>query len=313
MGRPDCFLLARSSRDDFLLARSSRDGWAWHGTASCRLGVAWHCRLPALTHTDGLLMAGRDIGWESMLEKQADLWPVGGRARARPLCWDVSCNLGNAEHIDKDGARSYARWMCVGGGVAMQSKSWWLLFPRHGIAVRLRHGVWVSWHGPTMPHCTAVPEVAEGEQLLSLFTSLPQDVCSVFARMGELWDGLRARSEPVLESVSRPSLGHFDLPRGPLPRKSGCGDKVSVGLGRRTMFTVGDAVSMRVSPEMPARVKSGGKSAKRRWMDQNSKRADGVVVEVSERRVCVRHTGARGKGHVHEGDHQWAQNNVVKL
>ena len=42
--------------------------------------------------------------------------------------------------------------------------SWYLLFPRHGLAIELCHGCWISWDGRVQPHCTAVPDVAEGDR-----------------------------------------------------------------------------------------------------------------------------------------------------
>ena len=52
----------------------------------------------------------------------------------------------------------------------------------HGVAIELTHGTWISWHGKLLKHCSAVPRVAEGDALLSLFASLPADACNVFAR-----------------------------------------------------------------------------------------------------------------------------------
>ena len=55
-----------------------------------------------------------------------------GDVSAYPLCWDMSWDLGNAEHMDRDGWRSYARWFARHGH-ASGSRAWWLLFPQHGV------------------------------------------------------------------------------------------------------------------------------------------------------------------------------------
>ena len=49
-------------------------------------------------------------------------------------------------------------------------------------ACSARHGTWISWDGRVAEHCTAVPQVAEGDLLLSLFASLPDNLCTVFER-----------------------------------------------------------------------------------------------------------------------------------
>ena len=67
-------------------------------------------------------------------------------------------------------------------GHASKSRHWWLLFPQHGVAVQLMHGTWVSWDGRSAPHCTAVPDVAAGDCLMSLFCSLPADAVGVLER-----------------------------------------------------------------------------------------------------------------------------------
>ena len=122
--------------------------------------------------------AGRDVGWEEMLAIQRDLWPTG--TPPWPQHWDASRDLGNSMHVDPDHARSFAVWMsrCPESG----EESWWLLFPCHGLAVKLTHGAWVSWDGRVQPHCSAVPNVEEGNALMSLFCSLPARLCVALAR-----------------------------------------------------------------------------------------------------------------------------------
>ena len=144
--------------------------------------------------------AGRWVGFEQMLERQGQLWRSlqQGDASEHPWCWDMSWDLGNAEHQDRDGWRSYARWFARHGH-ASESRAWWLLFPRHGVAVLLTHGTWVSWDGRFAPHCTAVPVVAQGDCLMSLFCSLPANVVSVLQRGEECRAALHVRSSQGVE------------------------------------------------------------------------------------------------------------------
>ena len=57
-----------------------------------------------------------------------------------------------------------------------------MLYPHHGVAVALTHSTWISWDGCVHPHCTAVPHIADGDQLLSLFASLPHNLCAHLER-----------------------------------------------------------------------------------------------------------------------------------
>ena len=134
----------------------------------------------------GLVLAGaafakhfgeRDVEFNEMLQLQRKLWPDG--TPSIPQCWDASSNLGNSCHTDLDAWRSYAVWLSLKPGT---SNSWWMLYPHHGVAVALTHGTWISWDGRVHPHCTAVPRVADGDELLSLFASLPQNLCAHLER-----------------------------------------------------------------------------------------------------------------------------------
>ena len=100
---------------------------------------------------------GRDVGWEGMLQKQQELWPRRG-GHTGPRCFSASDGLGNAMHYDNDGHRSFAAWVAKCGHRGASS-GWWFLLPRHGVAVELVHGTFISWDGRAQPHCTAVPQV----------------------------------------------------------------------------------------------------------------------------------------------------------
>ena len=76
----------------------------------------------------------------------------------------------------------YAVWLSKIGH-AGSSRSWWLLFPRHGVAVELCHGCRILWDGRQQPHCTAVPDVAKGDWLISLFCSMPTSAMNVLEQV----------------------------------------------------------------------------------------------------------------------------------
>jgi hypothetical protein len=80
--------------------------------------------------------------------------------------------LGNELHNDGDADRSFAVWINKNTGET--SKSWHLLFPAWDVAIELCKGTWISWNGKFCGHCTAVPDVADGDKFLSLFCSIPQ-------------------------------------------------------------------------------------------------------------------------------------------
>ena len=141
---------------------------------------------------------GACVEFEQLLENQDRLW--GAKSRRWPLCWDMSDGLGNAMHVDPDGHRSYAVWLSALGH-AGASRSWFLLFPRHGLAIELCHGCWISWDGRVQPHCTAVPDVAEGDRLMSLFCSLPANAMNVLERANSWRDVMHERQAPLIPGV----------------------------------------------------------------------------------------------------------------
>ena len=85
---------------------------------------------------------------------------------------------------------------------------WWFLFPKHGVAVELAHGTWMSWDGREQPHCTAVPQVEDNDKLLSLFASLPNNLCSVFEREQACGDVIKKRME---QDTDGPWLGSHGI------------------------------------------------------------------------------------------------------
>ena len=169
---------------------------------------------------------GRGVGYEEMLAKQADVWPRG--SPAWPLSWAASSSLTNSAHCDRDAARSFAVWMSLReDGV---SESWTLLFPQHGVVVRLRSGAWISWDGRVQPHCSALAKVGEGDELLSLFCSLPANACRSLSRDADCGGELRERGE----------------------KGSGCGERGRAdALLRSDAMRKGAKVMLRCVPEPP--------------------------------------------------------------
>ena len=120
----------------------------------------------------------RNVGFEEMMSRQMMLWPHDPSKSYEywcPRCWNASENLGNEMHRDKDGDRSFAVWVNSKGDA---STSWYLLFPEWEVAIEMTNGTWISWDGRFCGHCSAVPVVAQGDRLLSLFCSLPKNLCN---------------------------------------------------------------------------------------------------------------------------------------
>ena len=153
-------------------------------------------RVSTAMRAGGSLLApyfsGQGVGWEDMLSEQARVFPW--KSDRYPACFNVSDGLGNAMHLDpRDGSRSFACWVSEEGHRG-RSRNWWFLFPRHGLAIELSHGTFISWDGRVAPHCTCVPDVAEGERLMSLFCSLPVPAVHLRDRLMSIQEQLRARA-----------------------------------------------------------------------------------------------------------------------
>lgn len=69
------------------------------------------------------------------------------------------------------------------------------MFPRHGVAIALAHMACVSWHGSKCDHATAYPDVAEGDELVSLFCSLPANMMNSLKRNRAAAGAMQARNE----------------------------------------------------------------------------------------------------------------------
>ena len=187
-------------------------------------------------------------GYEAMLEEQARLWPNG--TPKWPQHWDASSNLGNSMHRDADGERSFAIWLSAMGSIGA-SREWWLLFPKHGVAIALTHMACVSWDGAECAHCTAYPDVAAGDELISLFTSLPANL------MKSLERNMRAAAAMHLR------MDDPDAVRG---RK--LFDSLTVGTEVLYKFTTDAPEDHTHQRWVPARVAETG--ASKLWLQDNS-------------------------------------------
>jgi hypothetical protein len=82
---------------------------------------------------------------------------------------DVSDNLSNSSHYDiHDASVGFAVWTKTAGA----SKHWYFVLPNvygrskqirgghfNGVAIRLRHGMAISWDGRVIRHCTSVMDL----------------------------------------------------------------------------------------------------------------------------------------------------------
>ena len=123
------------------------------------------------------------VGYDLMIKHQKYIWPkeCPDKVTDVPRCWTASKNLGNELHYDDDADRSFAVWINKNKG-QQQPKSWYLLFPEWGVAIELCEGTWISWNGSTCGHCTAVPDLADDDELLSLFCSIPKNLHNYLLR-----------------------------------------------------------------------------------------------------------------------------------
>ena len=77
----------------------------------------------------------------------------------------ISCNLTNSSHYDvNDGSKGFAVFTCLKGESV---SNWYFIIPNvlgktmdgntfQGIAIRLYHGVAISWDGRVIRHCTSM-------------------------------------------------------------------------------------------------------------------------------------------------------------
>jgi hypothetical protein len=147
---------------------------------------------------------GRGVAYEDMLEMQHHLHQSDVSSK-HGLYWAGAKNLGNAAHIDHDASRTYALWVARHGN-STQSRSWWFLLPRHGVAIEIFHGTYISWDARHVEHCTAVPHIYKGDAFLSVACMLPTAAMHVLERGFVARETLRQRSQPCAACSSHVSI-----------------------------------------------------------------------------------------------------------
>lgn len=149
---------------------------------------------------------------------------------------DMSVDLGNASHFDlHDASQGYSVWTEELRG---RGENWFFVMPnlhgKHpdgkpfaGVAIRLTHGIAISWDGRIIRHCTSLSEPegpdgkrvgagegGHGNHLYGTFTAAKERVVNVG----------RILSERALQSKPSPASGDCELPDG---------DHLVVGTKRR--------------------------------------------------------------------------------
>jgi hypothetical protein len=74
-------------------------------------------------------------------------------------------------------------------------------FPDVGLAIELDDSCAISWDGRECAHCTSAATEVGGNELLSLFFSLPRNVMNAAQRMAELRAALVARAESTPQAT----------------------------------------------------------------------------------------------------------------
>lgn len=242
--------------------------------------------------------AQRGVGWSEMMAEQAEVWPKG--TPAWPQCWSVSGGLGNAMHRDPDSARSYAGWFARRPG---SSRGWWFLLPRHGLAIPLvqcvsrsrsrelalhsptlvpfvaaanpdvadrhpplRSGTWISWDGRCVEHCTACPDVADGDALVSLFCSLPERTCNALERRQMCESVLTERGAELTEGQRAELM-------------LGCDVGDSFGRARELMASLSEGMTVRYRWALPC-PEGMGKRQRVRWGQSHHRFVTAKVVSI---------------------------------
>ena len=91
--------------------------------------------------------------------------------------FSVSCNLGNASHLDSgDESVGVSTWVEEEPGTA---KNWFFLLPFtslvddpcKALAIKLTHGLTISWDGKVLHHCTSITDTGEKNLVYGNFTS----------------------------------------------------------------------------------------------------------------------------------------------
>ena len=112
------------------------------------------------------------------------------------------------------------------------------------------------------PHCTCVPQVGEGDRLMSLFCTLPKGVVSFYERSASCVDTMRMRSSRDADTLRGRAL--FDS------------------------FQKGERALYRVSQELPSGSRITSKRQRRRWGSEHVRWVDVTIGDVASDHLWVR-------------------------
>ena len=163
-------------------------------------------RLAAVT-IPGILRLLQDV------EEDGDIAPPeggmngGGPCQRVSFTMDISFDLSNASHIDvNDASQGFTIWTEDEPG---STKNWYLVLPNvygkrqpnwdgtpggvfHGVAIKLAHGVLISWDGRVIRHGTSIMERKdESKHVYGSFFAAKSSVVAFGARMSFVRESLR--------------------------------------------------------------------------------------------------------------------------
>ena len=107
------------------------------------------------------------------IEREAEIVSCTGKY-ARSIA--VSRNLFNESHYDCYDA-GYGASVWIQKDPTKNVRNWYFVLPNCsiegslGVAIRLSHGIKISWHGREVKHCTMEPEIADGDALFGCHMS----------------------------------------------------------------------------------------------------------------------------------------------
>ena len=179
---------------------------AKHEQRALRKAIIAAARLAAVT-IPGILRLIQDV------EEDGDIAPPeggmngGGIFHRVSFTMDVSFDLANASHVDvNDASQGFSIWTEDDPG---GTKEWYFVLPNvygrrpnnpdgtpggvfHGVAIKLTHGVLISWDGRVIRHCTSMMERPdESKHVYGSFFAAKSSVVAFGARMAFVRECLR--------------------------------------------------------------------------------------------------------------------------
>lgn len=114
----------------------------------------------------------KNVKYEETINHVNSVWTKKTKC-PKIVSWIISDGLGNPMHVDDDHSRSFAGWFTK---KEIKNRSAWLLFPKHGVAIELCDGTFISWDGIHCDHCSSVPNLSPNNRIFSLFTAVTNKV-----------------------------------------------------------------------------------------------------------------------------------------